>query len=225
VKAAGGHPYDGPRHIHHFVWHALWCGLGDFDTRYGYEWNDVKGVEYAMPIMKARGFVAVGHPRIKPQPFDGLTLWVYWDRGRKYARTLFETPEYAAVIREKVIHDITRDPGWFLTILAKRAWRILTSATPPSLAMGDGRNVSLPASRLWGFLPIAVGLLSAARAFPQRAPAEDPPVPGAAGGDRAARLLGRGDRLLQRGPPDRVRALPGLGPGGAPAVALSARGL
>jgi hypothetical protein len=156
VKTAGGDPYDGPRHIHHFMWHAIWCGLGDFDTRYGYAWNDVKGMEYAMPIMRSRGFVAVGYPPLEPRPFDALTLGVYWDKARQYARTPFEVPEYVAVIREKVVHDMTHDPIWYLTILGKRLWRILTNATPPTLAMGDGREVSLPESALWGFLPIAV---------------------------------------------------------------------
>ena len=160
VKAAGGHPYDGPRHLHHFVWHAIWCGLGDFDARYGYEWNDLKGMKYALPIMKDRGFVATGYPPLGPQPYDSLTLRVYWDRGRKYARTPFEVPEYIAVIREKVVHDITHDPLWYATIVGKRVWRLLTRTTPPSLALGDGRLLSLPPSALWGFLPLAAALLA-----------------------------------------------------------------
>jgi hypothetical protein len=156
VKAAGGHPYDGPRHLHHFVWHALWCGLGDFDTRYGYEWNDVKGMAYALPIMKARGFEPAGHPKVERQPFDALTLGVYWDRARKYARTPFEVPEYIDVIREKVVHDITHDPLWYFTILAKRLRRQITETTPPTVALGDGRKVGLRPSAAWGLLPFGV---------------------------------------------------------------------
>jgi len=160
VKAAGGHPYDGPRHLHHFVWHAIWCGLGDFDTRYGYKWNDVEGMAYALPIMRARGFEATGHPSLKRQPFDALTLGVYWDRARKYARTPFEVPEYIQVIREKVVHDITHDPVWYLTILAKRVGRLVTDTTPPTLARGDGHAVSLPRSFVWGLLPLAVAAVA-----------------------------------------------------------------
>ena len=156
VKAVGGHPYDGPQHVYHMVWHALWCGLGDFDTRYGYEWSDAKGMAYALPIMKARGFVAEGYPMIEPARYSSLTLEVYWDRARKYPRTPFEVPEYTDVIREKVVHDITHDPGWYVTILGKRIWRILTTATPPSLAPTGSRQASLPASPVWGFLPLAV---------------------------------------------------------------------
>ena len=160
VKAAGGHPYEGPRHINHFVWHALWCGLGDFDNKYGYQWSDLMAQDYALPIMKARGFVATGYPAIEEQPYDALTLGVYWDRGRRYARTPFEVPEYIAVIREKILHDIIHDPLWYATILRKRVWRILTETTPPSVAYGDRRRINLPRSALWGFLPLAAGLLA-----------------------------------------------------------------
>ena len=159
VKAAGGHPYDGPRHLHHFVWHALWCGLGDFDTRYGYEWNDVKGMAYALPIMKARGFEPSGHPKVERQPFDALTLGVYWDRARKYARTPFEVPEYIDVIREKVVHDITHDPLWYLTILAKRVRRQIVETSPPTVQFGDGRKLGLPPSAVWGLLPFGVAAI------------------------------------------------------------------
>lgn len=159
VKAAGGHPYDGPRHLHHFVWHALWCGLGDFDTRYGYEWNDTKGMAYALPIMRARGFEPTGHPRLERRPFDALTLGVYWDRARQYARTPFEVPEYIDVIREKVVHDITHDPVWYLTILAKRVRRLIVETTPPTVALGNGRKLSLPPSAVWGLLPLGVAAI------------------------------------------------------------------
>jgi hypothetical protein len=160
VRAAGGHPYDGPRHLHHFVWHALWCGLGDFDTRYGYEWNDTKGMAYALPIMRARGFAPTGHPRLERRPFDALTLGVYWDRARKYARTPFEVPEYIDVIREKVVHDITHDPVWYLTILAKRVGRLVVETTPPTVALGNGRTASLPRSAVWGLLPLGVAAVA-----------------------------------------------------------------
>jgi hypothetical protein len=159
VKAAGGHPYDGPRQVYHFFWHALWCGLGDFDTRYGYEWNDLAAMAYALPILEARGFRAEGYPALEPQPYDSLTLGVYWDRGRKYARTIFELPQYADVIRDKLLHDVSHDPAWYLGILGKRAWRLFTTTTPPSLSLGDGRRASLPERPIWGALALGVALL------------------------------------------------------------------
>src|SRR5262249_12296218 len=52
VRSAGGHPYEGPRHDAHVFWHAVWCGLGDFDTKYGYQWNDLAAYAYAEPILE-----------------------------------------------------------------------------------------------------------------------------------------------------------------------------
>jgi hypothetical protein len=166
VELAGGHPYDGPRQSHHFFWHAIWCGLGDFDRRYGYAWDDLAAAAYALPIMKERyGFVPQGYtaepddPRVKP-----LTLGVSWDPDGKYPRTPFEVPEYVDVVRDKVLHDIVHDPAWYLTILAKRLFRILATTTAPSLTFGDGWLLRLPDSALYGVGALLVtGLLAWAR--------------------------------------------------------------
>ena len=225
VKAAGGHPYDGPRHLHHFVWHALWCGLGDFDTRYGYEWNDTKGMAYALPIMKARGFEPTGYPKVERQPFDALTLGVYWDRARKYARTPFEVPEYIDVIREKVVHDITHDPLWYLTILAKRLWRQIVETTPPTVALGDGRKISAPPAVVWGLLPFVVAaILWRARCwFLLKLLVFLAPLASTA----PARVFRTRHDVLQRRAPRRVRHMPrlaGRGPAGMAAAAIPGAG-
>ena len=160
VKAAGGHTFDGTRQRHHFFWHALWCGLGDFDRKYGYEWSDVKAFSYAWPILQQRGFVARGFPLTAPDECcDPLTLGVYWDEGRKYARTPQELPEYIEIIREKVLRDIRSDPLWYASILLKRLHRVIAESTPPSLAVGNGWSVSLPGRAIWGWLSIGVGLV------------------------------------------------------------------
>jgi hypothetical protein len=167
VQTAGGHPYDGPRQFHHFVSHALWCGLGDFDRKHGYQWSDVAAIAYALPVMKERyGFVPQGYeagelddPRVEP-----LTLGVCWDPACKYPKTIFETPEYVEVIRDKIVHDVVSDPAWYVTILAKRLLRILTTTTAPSLHLGDGWLLRLPDLPLYGFGALVVaGLLARAR--------------------------------------------------------------
>ncbi len=160
VKAAGGHTYDGPRQKHHFFWHAIWCGLGDFDQKYGYEWSDVKAYSYAWPILQRQGFVARGYPLTAPDKCcDALTLGTYWDEGRLYARTPQELDEYIEILREKVLRDIGNDPLWYATIVVKRAARILGESTPPSLAVGNGSSVSLPGRAVWGWLGVGVVLV------------------------------------------------------------------
>ncbi len=160
VKDAGGHTYDGPRQQHHFFWHALWCGLGDFDRKYGYEWSDVKAFSYAWPILQRRGFVPRGYPLTAPDECcDTLTFGVYWDVGRQYARTPQELPEYIEIMRDKVLRDIRSDPLWYTSILVKRAERIITESTPPSLAAGNGWSISLPGRAVWGWLAVAVAFV------------------------------------------------------------------
>lgn len=132
VAAAGGHRYDGPRHSYHFIWHAVWCGLGDFDRKYGYQWSDLSAIRYAWPILQRRQFEVTGYPPAEPDPWDSLTLGAYWDQGRQYARTPFETREYTEVARDKVLGDIRRDPWWYASIIARRIARILTESTPPA---------------------------------------------------------------------------------------------
>ena len=53
VKKNNGHVYDGGRISGHMLWHPIFCGLGDFDKKYGYKWNDRLAYEYAIPVLKA----------------------------------------------------------------------------------------------------------------------------------------------------------------------------
>jgi predicted Zn-dependent protease/TolB-like protein len=159
VKAAGGHPYYGPRQLHHFFWHVLWCGLGDFDDKYGYVWSDVGAFSYAWPVMQRRQFAADGFPPVRPDPADILTLGVFLDKGRQYARTPFETPEYIALVRDKVLGDILHDPWWFASIIGRRLGRLLSEGTPPSLALGNGLwvpIVPLAPGAVWGCLTVVL---------------------------------------------------------------------
>jgi tetratricopeptide (TPR) repeat protein len=143
VKAAGGHTYDGARHPYHFFWHAVWCGLGDFDLKYGYQWSDLSAIRYAWPVLQRRGVTVDGFAPPRPDELDSLTTGVYWDRGGLYARTPFELPEYIGVVRDKVLRDVLDDPGWYASIIARRLARLVSEATPPSLALGNGWNLSL----------------------------------------------------------------------------------
>ena len=56
VQAVGGVPYQGERTIIHPIWRPVWCGLADFDTEYGHEWNDNKAWAAARDEMRERGW-------------------------------------------------------------------------------------------------------------------------------------------------------------------------
>lgn len=131
VRQLGQEPYNGPIKAYHNLWHPIWCGLGDFDTKYGHQWRDQAAFESSLPILKSRY-------GINPPPWNGELVfgnW-FWDRQRRYYRSPINIPEHELVVKGKVLADIAADPLWYGEILLKRAWRVLTQLTPLRLAVG-----------------------------------------------------------------------------------------
>lgn len=133
VAQHGGTPYLGPVEPYHEFWHPVWCGLGDFDTRYGHQWNDTAAYTAAFGAMRLRSDL----PR-------GLTStdWlqrISYDGDGVYPLYFFEAPGYHAAIRDVTLAHIREAPGWYFTILAKRTQRILTDTTPATLAWANKR--------------------------------------------------------------------------------------
>ncbi len=152
-----GPVYAGPvAHFHEF-WHAVWCGLGDFDTKYGYQWEDRAAYRSADVELKKR------NPGLELDP----NHWVqprFWDPPtNRYEVYYFETPHYHEVIRDKVLGDIKKDPLWYLNILRLRAERTLTEVTPIGFATAE--ESFYIEGKLLGLLiiPLALMLLWARR--------------------------------------------------------------
>jgi hypothetical protein len=154
VEAAGGapHPFAKNPEIHHNFWMALWDGLGDFDKKYGYAWDDRKANAYAMKTLEQR---------YGKQPrWDGTwgLIDTHHDAKKRYPVLPFELPHYTEVMREKVLSDIRRDPGWYAEIVARRLGHVLTVTTPATLraggqaiAIGFAGLLFLPALALFGY--------------------------------------------------------------------------
>jgi hypothetical protein len=143
VNQAGGDPLRLRRASYHDLWGSVFSGLGDFDTKYGYEWNDHVVWSYTKPILSRMGV----------QELDALEP----DSSGKYYQVIWSAPEFGEVARQKILSDIVHDPIWYLGILAKRACRILVEVTPARLALG-ARWVDLPLSGIL-LLPVLAGLL------------------------------------------------------------------
>jgi hypothetical protein len=158
LEALGGHPYPGEHLAGHQVWHPIWCGLGDFDTKYGYKWLDDAALKYAQPILKRRFGIVVGYPWHK--------YGAYLDAARQYPLFYSELPEYTEIIRDKVLHDIVHDPRWYLGILGKRAWRLLDETSPVRVSAAF-RHVPIPLHGLVLF-PLAALLWRARSRFALR---------------------------------------------------------
>ncbi|MBN3034320.1 MAG: hypothetical protein JW861_01940 [Bacteroidales bacterium] len=124
VAVNGGHVYTGKRIYSHRFWHPVFCGLGDFDTRYGCVWDDTLAYAYALPVMKEKCGIDLEYSGYKYHP----ELW--YDSARLYYVKFDEIDEYEEVIREKVLNDITSDPRWYAGILAKRTLAVMTHTLP-----------------------------------------------------------------------------------------------
>ncbi|WP_438710083.1 hypothetical protein ACSTS3_12525 [Aquimarina muelleri] len=118
-----GHIYNGPRLSGHNLWHPIFCGLGDFDTKYGYEWYDVIAYQYAIPILKKDYGMQIN--------YSGKYITDdYYDTSKLYYKKPEELSNYEKVIKDKVIGDIKNDPLWFVTIVIKRIFKTLTTTIP-----------------------------------------------------------------------------------------------
>jgi hypothetical protein len=99
------------------IWHNIWTGLGDFDDKYGYLWED------------ATAFTLASSELGRELPFHDSTAAYL--------------PRYTAVLRDRILGDIVHDPIWFATIIGKRIWVSMFENAPPRLALGAG-SLALP---------------------------------------------------------------------------------
>ncbi|MEW7280016.1 hypothetical protein ABW636_15590 [Aquimarina sp. 2201CG1-2-11] len=125
VSLNKGHVYNGAKISGHNFWHPMFCGLGDFDTKYGYEWNDIKAYDYAIPILNRKYKMGISYSR-KYHTDD------YYDDAKLYYKKPEELPHYEEVVKEKVLSDIKNDPVWYIEIIVKRIFRTLTRTIPIS---------------------------------------------------------------------------------------------
>ncbi|MDB4997011.1 MAG: hypothetical protein JWM74_4443 [Myxococcaceae bacterium] len=159
VTKLGGHPYPGNVRMYHHFWHPVWCGLGDFDKKYGYVWDDTRALAYAKPILENKF-----HQHVPSPYFSGTakSLDEYWDADGIYKKLPYDIENYNEIIRDKVLDDIKHDPKWFAGIMYKRVERVLTEATPIRISTRTGwLDVPWMTGKL--FLPLLV-LLFVARA-------------------------------------------------------------
>lgn len=155
VANVGGSAYNGPREYAHEFWHPVWCGLGDFDTKYGYEWQDLSAYRYALPALQRM------HPSLTFVPF--LYQPRHWDEAKVYPVMFFETPGYHGIIREKVLGDIRRDPKWYVDIIGKRVERILDRTVPVGVATAEKSYYVSGALLGWLCVPLLLVLLATRR--------------------------------------------------------------
>lgn len=123
VAKHNGHVYSGNRISGHKFWHPVFCGLGDFDTKYGYEWNDKVAYKYATPILQNKYGMDISYS-------EKYYLDNYYDSDSIYYVKFDEIEAYESIVKDKVISDITNDPFWYIKIITKRIIRTLSITIP-----------------------------------------------------------------------------------------------
>ena len=156
VAALGGRPMPEDHFpLRHRVWHSMWCGLGDFDVKYGHLFDDRLAFHLAFRILESKYHLDVPHLKPTGYFFDDA----FWDEKKTYAKTGDELPHYYDVIRDDLLEQITRDPGWYAYILKRRAWRLLSEATPIQVALDPWLRLTVPFHGLI-LLPLLLGLIA-----------------------------------------------------------------
>ncbi len=123
IEKSGGHIYNGKMLGKHPLWHTVFCGLGDFDKKYGYKWHDTVAYWYGVPKMSS----LMGHEFKYSGKYH---LDEYYDSNEKYYKKPDDFVEYEGICKEKVLSDIENDPLWFVGIMIKRLNRIFSNTLP-----------------------------------------------------------------------------------------------
>ncbi len=149
VKEHGGVPFEGGRTLRHPAWHPIYCGLGDFDTKYGYHLHDTAVYYYVMPILRKQLNEALIYPGKTK-----YSMGEYYDSAGYYYKKPETTPGFDKVCKEKVLHDISNDPLWYAEIIGKRILYFFNNGSPVALRIYKW-NVNIPFTG-WFLIPLAL---------------------------------------------------------------------
>jgi hypothetical protein len=154
LKAGGKIPalYTEDADFHPF-WFSFWAGLGDFDTKYGYLFDDNTAKAFVTTMLN-----------------------------REASYDLSSLSDSDKVFRDRVVGDVLRDPRWYFDILARRLHRIVADNTPLQLAYAD-RTMRLNGANAVPLIGLSIlGLLAFCRQYRLMALTLFPLVTGAAAG-------------------------------------------
>lgn len=151
VRNLGGNPYLGDRIKQHTFWHPVYCGLADFDKKYGYSWDDEReAYKYALPILKTKYNIDLAYN-------NELGLDEYYDVNQKYYKKIELYPEYEEIMKEKVLNNILFDKLWYAEIISHRIWYVFTRTSPVWLGFG-AHHIEIPFNGLFA-LPLLLFLI------------------------------------------------------------------
>jgi hypothetical protein len=156
VEKAGGRAFAGRHSLNHALWHAVYCGLGDFGGDKGFEWDDRLAFRWSTTLDPAT------NP--KPIPYTyrhGYYFEQTYDGIHPIAPT--DLPEYNRLVRDRVLRVVREDPLWYARVLLQRVGAVLGRATPAAISVGVAQ-IRVPGVG-WLLVPLLLLLLVRRRAF------------------------------------------------------------
>jgi hypothetical protein len=130
------------------LWHAVWCGLGDFGSERGFEWDDRAGHRFGIPIVNQKYGTDY---QLTP---GGRLLTNTYPPQNFYPIYPVQIQEYLDVVRDAVLTEIKSDPVWYAGIIMKRIGLTLNKFVPVRVTVGSFW-VDFPFSP-WLLFPYAV---------------------------------------------------------------------
>lgn len=129
VGKAGGRVFAGKHSVNHEIWHAVYCGLGDFGGDKGFQWDDREAFRWA----------TTSDPATNPKPLpytyrDGYYFEETYDGVHPIAPT--DLPEYNQLVRDRVLRVVREDPLWYARVLLQRVGAMMGNATPAAISVG-----------------------------------------------------------------------------------------
>lgn len=123
-----GTSYTGPIIPSHNLWHPLACGLGDHDSKYGFEWKDLWSYKLFLPKYNQKYGTNY-------QMNKGYILNDYYNNEPFYPKKPELLPGYEEIVKEYTLNKIKSDPLWYGSIMIKRVWTILWNTSPVRMSV------------------------------------------------------------------------------------------
>lgn len=142
VVNVGAIPFDGGKTLVHPFWHPIYCGLGDYDTKYGHILHDTAVYNYALPILREKIGQELKYP--------GRTIYEmaeYYDADSLYYKKLETIEGFDEIVKNRFFEVVSNDPLWYASILIHRTKDFFFNLSPIGITL-NGKVIEIPFSGL-----------------------------------------------------------------------------
>jgi len=139
VVKAGGVPFDGGKTLVHPIWHPFYCGLGDYDRKYGFSIHDTSVYNRLLPILRKKTGKELKYP--------GRTIYEmgeYYDKDSLYYKKPETIDGFDELVKEEFFKAVKRDPLWYVEILLHRIKDFFFQVSPVGITIDKEKMIRIP---------------------------------------------------------------------------------